>query len=251
MLAAALIALTWPAHAVAASPACGNVVAAEPVQFYSPGPLTVKVFVGGCYWNEAERGHTVIVTVRLSGPGGYTNQLIQVAYPLPLAGPFGAPWVYSVSGVTGVPQAGTYTLSVDEQYPYVATPVSALSTYTTSVLGTPATPVPSPTAAATPRPTVSPESTSGPTPTPASPETQNPTGDEQTPASSPSSDTSPFVSQAGASETELITPASSPVTDGGEASGGAWPQVAVVFVLLSGILAAAWAIRRRASRVDA
>lgn len=181
----ASVALT--AHASAATPACGNLFPSEPVQFYSPSPLQLKVFVGGCFWDEAERGASAIVTLTVTGPN-YASQLLMTTYGLVPGGPLGSPWLYSVPGLTTVPSAGTYTLTVDEQYPYAAVPLSASSSYTTAVAGATPTPTIAPTAAPTPRAT-----TPGPTTQPAQTSTPQPA---QTPTPRPSATTDPATTVA-------------------------------------------------------
>ena len=237
-IALVMVTIALPASAVAASPGCGSLSPAEPVQFLSPSALKLKVFVGGCYWDEAERGSTAIVTLSLTGPG-YARQLVKVTYPLAPGGPDAAPWVYSNPDPIAVPAAGTYTLTVDEQYPYVAVPVAASSSYTTTVAGATPTPTIAPTPVATPRATATQLviPTAGATPTRTS-GTANLGGTAE-----------PAQDSVASRAPEPASPSSSPAIGSGTPSMGPGGfMVAIAFTVLAGGLISGLAIWRLRGR---
>ncbi len=174
----------------------------SPVLIESPARLKVKVYVGGCYWENTDAlGERMNITVTLTGPG-YKKVLAKYMYGLFPGGPMAAQPAYSKSGSISVPKSGTYTVTVVESYDYTTTPVKAVTKRQTAVKGP--KPTPRPTAKPTPRPTPKPTAKPTPKPTPvATPDaTPSPTL-SATPSNAPSARADPTAGPSSAA-TELV-----------------------------------------------
>lgn len=224
--------------AAAAKPNC------SPVQIQSPSRLRVKVYVGGCYWEDTDAlGERMNIKITLTGPG-YRKVVASFTYGLFPGGPMAARPAYSKSGSISVPRAGTYTVTVVESYDYVVGPTTATSRDKAAVQGPKPTPRPTPKLTPKPPPKATPEPTPKPTPPPAATSSAEPSPSlspsavAQTLQSAGSGPSGPAAPTAAASRVpELAAPAASipaAVPTGVASAGGSgleWLGLALVAAL--------------------
>jgi hypothetical protein len=132
-LLVATVVITSPTAVVAVtettSPNCG------PITVTSPRALRVKTYVAGCWWDEEDLGHSVIVSVRITGPKGFSKLLTKYQYGIPIGGPLAAQAVYGGKPALKVPRKGRYTITLREYYPYRLVPAVAVKKASVYVSG--------------------------------------------------------------------------------------------------------------------